>query len=1537
MFDNIRPLCITAAEVSSHEDSIAKMMISLSGVLTGINFSTKLRSIKKGLKIASRAGGYLLQLVLLLIIVVAYAIRTEAFQTWLAQKAAAYLSEELHTEVSIDRLNVHFFDNVVFENLFLNDLQGDTLIFAEEFECQINYIDIDHAYLQIESLQLNNGRVKLQKYTGEPSTNIQFLVDYFSSEDTTSTKWLIENGLVKLNGTHFSYKDWNFTDTVSGMNFRNIDAAYLDLEISEFEIVRDTVAGHLHHLSVIEQSGFRMDSMSGHIRFAPDGFGVTDMAMVTPNSKLYTDLSFEYDSLSAFQDFIHAVEFRSDADSVDIGFRDLAYFAPVFADLDKSVHLEGTIKGTVDHLKGRNMLIQVAENSYFDGRFDLNGLPAIAETSITIMVNDLTTNSEELIAFLDPIVDPAAFEPARAYMDRAGQFSFNGSFMGFTNDFVAYGQYLTDLGEFDTDISFSQDTSGAFEADGRVFTKDFNIGGLIANREFGAVTCDFVVTADGKDFDHAKARIDGGVSAFYAHGYNYENTIVLGDVTKEYFSGTVFVRDDNIDANFAGLVDFRNKIPKFDFEGDIQNANLEKLNFLDESHKSSSLCLAYKADAEGNSIDNLIGNITLTGVEYYENDQEYSFGDIIINSEYYGDIKSLYVETDMFDASITGDFKIDELPTNMRSLLAEIIPSFDTDWNPERTYDQSFDFEIITEDLTMVSDLLMPSLSITPYSYIYGNFNSTRMDFGLSGIINDFEIYDYEMHGFAFNVEKNSDVVTVMVEADELFVTDSISFQEFLVGAKARQDGIETWMHWNNVDSDSWGKIEGYGNVLGPQEFEFDLWKSEVRLLKKDWILDENAFLRYDSAGLEISGFEACNGLQSILLDGIISHDPKDKLIVYLDGFELSNVNPFLASSNIAFGGVITGGGYVSNVLEDIYFETDLDVSHFLLNEYYVGDIELRNAWDNSEKRMSFDGGLREYLTRTVRFGGDYFVELEEDNLDLTLRLDDANLDWLGGILPEEVSNFQGLATGNLDVRGTFAKPEIDGRVKLYNAGVKVNMLNTYYRFGGNIIMDSQAEMIALDYIPIVDENGKQSYANATFFHDHFKDFNFDIYLEMDSMLALNTTKQMNDLYYGKALTSGFVNVYTGYLGDVVIDVNATSKKGTNVNLPLDGAQDVVLQDFVNFVDHDPLTIEETIDLTGVTMNFELDVTPDAKMRIIFDEAIGDIVEARGKGHISMMITTGGEFEMYGQYEITEGSYTFTYQNTFHKQFQVEPGGTVSWFGDPYEADLNLVAVYPLRATVADLVPSLSDKYKKPVDVEVQMHMTQSLFNPDIEFGIDLPSSDEGVNGQVDAAVNSTAEMNRQVFALIVLNQFLPPEGIGTTDHGSTNLASSGFAVINNQINDLMSQISDDFDIGINYTPGDELSSEEMAVALSTQMLDGKVEVSGNFGVSNAPTNAAGQDVSSVIGDVDIVYHVTDDGTFNIHAFNESNEFDVTNNQAARYTQGVGVYYEEEFNGLDELKVLQRFLNLFRKCENKKFRTKPCGKRDDEDEVTESN
>lgn len=294
-----------------------------------------------------------------------------------------------------------------------------------------------------------------------------------------------------------------------------------------------------------------------------------------------------------------------------------------------------------------------------------------------------------------------------------------------------------------------------------------------------------------------------------------------------------------------------------------------------------------------------------------------------------------------------------------------------------------------------------------------------------------------------------------------------------------------------------------------------------------------------------------------------------------------------------------------------------------------------------------------------------------------------------------------------------------------------------------------------------------------------------------------------------------------------------------------------------------------------------------------------------------MTVSKTGEFRMRGQVEVTEGDYLFTLRNVVNKRFEVVPGGRITWYGDPVDAQLDLQAQYRLRAPLYDIMFEKNEAYKKRVPVDVVMQLRDNLMNPDIAFDVRMPTVDDNIRSQVNSVLSTEQERNRQVFALIVLNRFIQPQnltGNGDPTAGGSALTTTGSELISNQLSNFISKWSDAFDLGVNYRPGDNITQDELEVAMSTQLFDERLLLSTNLGVSygaQSTTNA-----NNFIGDFQLEYLLTPEGRLRAKAFNVSNDRNLNRSDQAPTTQGAGVAYREEFSTLGEL--WQKILNNFR-------------------------
>ncbi|MEN8793872.1 MAG: translocation/assembly module TamB domain-containing protein, partial [Flavobacteriales bacterium] len=296
----------------------------------------------------------------------------------------------------------------------------------------------------------------------------------------------------------------------------------------------------------------------------------------------------------------------------------------------------------------------------------------------------------------------------------------------------------------------------------------------------------------------------------------------------------------------------------------------------------------------------------------------------------------------------------------------------------------------------------------------------------------------------------------------------------------------------------------------------------------------------------------------------------------------------------------------------------------------------------------------------------------------------------------------------------------------------------------------------------------------------------------------------------------------------------------------------------------------------------------------------------RGFGDIAMTVDKQNELNLAGKYTIDEGDYLFTlglerFENLVNKRFVIANGSTINWYGDPYNADIDIDAIYNLKASLAEIMPKDEigeNNYNQRKDVECIMKLKNSLMSPDISFGIELPRATETERSVVANLIQTQHELYKQVFSLLLLNRFSPTANNSGIDEGGRNgteaLSTTASEILSNQLSNWLSKLSDGVNVGLNYRPGDNITSDEIALALSTELFNDKLVISSNFGVAQG--NEDNQNQDALIGDVNVEYKLNEDGSFRVRVFSRTNEYDITNANQSQTTSGVGVYYKKEFN-----------------------------------------
>jgi hypothetical protein len=378
-----------------------------------------------------------------------------------------------------------------------------------------------------------------------------------------------------------------------------------------------------------------------------------------------------------------------------------------------------------------------------------------------------------------------------------------------------------------------------------------------------------------------------------------------------------------------------------------------------------------------------------------------------------------------------------------------------------------------------------------------------------------------------------------------------------------------------------------------------------------------------------------------------------------------------------------------------------------------------------------------------------------------------------------------------------------------------------------------------------------------------------------------------------------------GFINKLNMEVENTTNKNSHFYLPLDGPAEIGEYDFIHFVKKDTVRRVTEKALTGFNLDMKIHATPDAQATIIIYKKSGDILNVQGQGDLFLTVNTLGKFEMIGDYIITNGDYLFTLENVINKKFDIDAGSSISWSGNPMNAEIDVTATYRQRASVGPLLNDSTGQYKARSTVDCKLVITEKLFSPNISFIIDFPTLDATAKSRIANVLSDENELNRQVFYFLLFRSFITPQIYSSNVGGVTAggaAASTGSELLSNRVSEFLNTYFGalsgirDLQLGLNYRPGTQTTNETVDLALSKQFLDNKVTVDGNFGVNNNARSS-----NALIGDVNVDYKLTNDGRFRLKGFNRTNDNTQIAIAGGQYTQGVGFFYRVEFETFDEL------------------------------------
>ncbi len=520
-----------------------------------------------------------------------------------------------------------------------------------------------------------------------------------------------------------------------------------------------------------------------------------------------------------------------------------------------------------------------------------------------------------------------------------------------------------------------------------------------------------------------------------------------------------------------------------------------------------------------------------------------------------------------------------------------------------------------------------------------------------------------------------------------------------------------------------------------------------------------------------------------------------------------------------------------------------------------------------------------------------------KEEIDLRTSISDFALSKLNPYLEKSTVILDGIFSGDFKVEGLIDNPQITGDGQFSNSSIKIDYLGTNYNLEGTFHVEPDA--IELNGLSVNDGKGGQGLLVGTVLHNHFNDWNIDISLSADEneLEILNLPYSPERYFYGTGKCLGDFNVF-GYEENIVIEANIKTSEATDFVLPLDVVSSSDWSSFVNIKEHNPsnstLNKVSADRKTNVSLDINIEVDPISQTRIVFNSELGDKIIGRCKGHLHMDLHDLERLDLVGELEIVEGEYSFNLKNIISKKFQAIPGGTIRWFGDPYNAHIDISTNYKTRASLRPILPEITDATKYNIDLG--LNLQGELLRPDILFNIGVPEASAQNKASLTSLFSNEEELNRQAVSLLVINSFLPGTWHASAV-GSTGIQESSSELITAQIGHWLSGISDDVNVGIDYdsplSTGDEAS---IAIALSTQIFNDRLHIEGEVGTQNI---YSGTTDDFQIQDVKIKYDINEDGSVQLTGY--STQKATVPGLEGENVQGVGILFNKDFESIKGL------------------------------------
>lgn len=1431
-------------------------------------------------------------------------------QTGIAQILTSKVNSAYGTNIQLKKIRLGYNGSIQIDDLYIEDHKQDTMIYVERISSSANSIlNLFRDKISIERIRLEKLSINIVRYEGESKNNFNlFLAQLEKNSNDNKKRKKIE---MMLKSVLITDSEFVFIDEISKQpELFKLSNFFLNAE--NFNFTNNHIQAEVRRLTGLTGRGFNIENLSTNFVYSSNEMNFINTRLTTDVSDLLADIDLHYE-LDDFKDFNNCVRFEAIFEYANISTTDLGKFYNEFG-YNEQLSFNGKLEGVLNdfyanqlQLSGLNRSQIIAEKILFQHLLD-------PETDFVLEgnFNQLTTDREDLSNLLPRILG----DNLPNDLAKFGLFNLNGFIRIEGANLFTNADADTEVGKAKLKLDFKDlNQKEKVSYNGELVFDNIKVDKLSLNKELGLTSFKLNVIGKGFTKESLNTKVKGKISKLTYKNYTFKEIDINGNLKHPLFEGNFTSKDENFLVDFNGLVDFSEEENNYNFKAIVDNVELNQINWY-KKDSISAIKGEVSIQLKGNEIDDFVGQIDLQNFRYRNQIDDFFFNDLALTSSINNEIRSLEVKSsDVINGYLKGIFKLSELPIIAVSAFENLYYRETPDENANFAY-VDFKFNIYNK----VIEAIFPELYFSPNTNIEGSIVANDNYFKLAFDSPEIKVYNNAFNGINILIDNKDPLINTSVSIDSI----QTKFYKASAFNLINQTKNDTLFIRANVK----------GGPENSDEFDFNLYQtstkekslvlgflpSYIHFKNNDWNIGKEAsennrlvikkgFRNFEFDSIKISHDDAY-----FKLNGSIRDSTYKDIQLNFNKIELAKITPQLDS--LQLNGILDGKiNFFQN--NDIYSPNlNMKINRFSVNNFVYGDLSVFADGDQNLKKFNFYTSLFNQNKNIFHSVGEIFQHENKQMIKGKLEANQFDVQPLSPLGGDVINQLRGKLTGNVNFTGQLTSPEFKGQLQLSEGGLYVPYLNVDIDFTQPTPINILPNAFVFTGVSLEDTKHKTNgRLDGSIKHKNFDNWELDLNVGGSNLLALDTPYKEGSLYYGTAFITGNAEIF-GPIDNLEINVNARTLKNTIFKIPLEDTEFLTDASFIYFLNEaDKLAKEEgksiqLREVKGLSMNFDLDITEDAEVEIVVDKASGSSLRGRGTGNLLIEINTNGKFTMFGDFEVAEGIYDFRYAGIVNKKFSVVPGGTLTWNGDPLQANMNVQAKYRTTANPAFILEN--PLINRDIPVEVFINLSGELIQPNISFELNYPNLSSIVKSELEYRIQGRENTEIQALSLVTQGTFYNMEGIGGQGAIAGNLVEGA----SNIMDRLFSDDEGKFKVGLDYTqaqrlPDQNQTGDRVGMSFQTQLSD-RILINGRFGVP-----VGGTTESVIFGDVEVNLLLNETGSLRANAFNRESDIQFIGEEL-QYTQGVGISYSVDFNSFRD--VLRK---MFKKEALKKEKETP--------------